>query len=147
MQCGRRRSRISLPHNLVLTKIFDIPAALCDVQFGNDNTCRVPPLDPVEHIGIVGFDPTDIGQTISFSLIVKTLFDISLRKILSVSISLQIKTLSITNFEAVPPGLVSRAGSGAFFQLCDAQSHCSPSTIHLFIVSSCHAGIVLTVSL
>ena len=78
MQGGRCGSRLSLPHNLVLTKIFDIPAALCDVQFGNDNTCRVPPLDPVEHIGIVGFDPTDIGQTISFSLIVKTLFDISL---------------------------------------------------------------------
>ena len=51
---------LSLPRKLVLTKIFDIPASLFDVQFGNDNTCRVPPLDPVEHVVMGGFDPTDI---------------------------------------------------------------------------------------
>ena len=66
---------------------------MCDVQFGNDNTCRVPPLDPVEHVGMVGFDPTDIcpNHFISYkSYKVKTLFDISLQKNFSVSISLQI---------------------------------------------------------
>ena len=132
-------TRLSLLHNLALTKIFDIPVTLCDVQFGNDNTCRVPPLDPVEHVGMVGFDPTDIYPNHFISYFITKNFQCLC--------SFANLDFFKTNFDAVPPGLVSRAGSGAFFQLCDAQSHCSPSTIHLFIVSSYHAGIVLTVSL
>ena len=67
---GGGEGRLSLPHKLVLTKNFDIPAALCDVQFGNDNTCHVPPVDPVEHVGMVGFDSTDTYLAKPFHFIV-----------------------------------------------------------------------------